>query len=238
MSRPQIPGDVSPQDFDHGLWQSPEAPSHLHKVVSPEDQGNPQLQLKLDPLCGNQGGYIYGIIYYCVPLFLSNPMVMFSGPNYLITTPVLKSITHFEGRLLSHSVLQSLAATRRLFEDPNYLALHELVYTFFQDSSKGNFKRLSSIQSAVKASTTSVFLGQLNWSIQVVFKQAVWHWPFWDNSYSTVGIPSHSSIFKMARSVLTQKHQYSWGSTLQDQSFNFSHIVTTFSSLGTFSPVN
>ncbi|MBW0479171.1 hypothetical protein O181_018886 [Austropuccinia psidii MF-1] len=150
-------GHFSPQYFNHGLWQSPEAPSHLHKEVSPQDQGNPQLQLKLDSLCGNQGWYIYGIIYHCVPFFLRNPMVMFSGQNYVITTPILKSITHFKGGLLSHSVFQSLVATRRPFGDPNHLALQELGCTFFQDYSKGNFKRLSSIQSVFKASSTSVF---------------------------------------------------------------------------------
>ncbi|MBW0543864.1 hypothetical protein O181_083579 [Austropuccinia psidii MF-1] len=109
MSCPQIPGDLSPKDFNHGIWQSPEAPSNLHKVASAEDQGNPQLQLKMDPLCGTK-----------------------DGPNYVIPTPVPKSITHFEGRLLSHSVLQSLAATRRLFRDPSHLALHELGCTFFR----------------------------------------------------------------------------------------------------------
>ncbi|MBW0486160.1 hypothetical protein O181_025875 [Austropuccinia psidii MF-1] len=123
-------GDSSPQDFNHGLRQSPEAPSHLHKGVSPQDQGNPQLQLKLDSLCRNQGWYIYGIIYHCVPFFLRNTMVMFSGPHNIIPTPVLQSITHFEGRLFSHSVLHSLAATRRPFEDPSHLTLQELGCNF------------------------------------------------------------------------------------------------------------
>ncbi|MBW0543367.1 hypothetical protein O181_083082 [Austropuccinia psidii MF-1] len=90
---------------------------------------------------------------------------------------VPKSITHFEVRILSHSVLQSMVATRRPLKDPNHLVLEEWGCTFFQDSCKGNFKRLSSNQSAVRASNTSILLGQLNWSIQVVFKQAVWHWP-------------------------------------------------------------
>ncbi|MBW0577400.1 hypothetical protein O181_117115 [Austropuccinia psidii MF-1] len=87
---------------------------------------------------------------------------------------VTKSITHFEGSLFSHSVLQSMAASRSPFEDPNLLALQELGFTFFQDYSKANSKILSSIQSVVKASSTSVFLGQLNWPIKVVLKQAVW----------------------------------------------------------------
>ncbi|MBW0512934.1 hypothetical protein O181_052649 [Austropuccinia psidii MF-1] len=154
----------------------------------PSRSGKPPTSTQLDSLCRTQEWCIYGIICHYAPFFLSNQMVMFSGPNYVIPTPVLKSITHFEGRLLSHSVLQSLAATRRPFEDPNHLALQEFACTFFQDSSKGNFKRLSSIQSVFKASSTSVFLGQLNCSIQVVFKKAVWPWPFWANSYSTVGI--------------------------------------------------
>ncbi|MBW0550058.1 hypothetical protein O181_089773 [Austropuccinia psidii MF-1] len=34
-------------------------------------------------------------------------------------------------------------------------------------------------------------------------------WPNWANSYSTVGIQSHSSILKMARTVLAQFRQYS-----------------------------
>ncbi|MBW0576766.1 hypothetical protein O181_116481 [Austropuccinia psidii MF-1] len=37
-------------------------PQPPHKGVSPQDQGNPQRQLKLDSLCRNQGWYIYGII--------------------------------------------------------------------------------------------------------------------------------------------------------------------------------
>ncbi|MBW0572076.1 hypothetical protein O181_111791 [Austropuccinia psidii MF-1] len=35
-------------------------------------------------------------------------------------------------------------------------------------------------------------------------------WPNWANSYSTVGIQSHSSILNMARAVLTQSRQYRW----------------------------
>ncbi|MBW0574462.1 hypothetical protein O181_114177 [Austropuccinia psidii MF-1] len=53
---------------------------------------------------------------------------------------------------------------------------------------KGNFKRLSSFKSAFKESSTPALLGQLNCSIQMVFKKPVWNWPIWSNSYSTVGI--------------------------------------------------
>ncbi|MBW0513494.1 hypothetical protein O181_053209 [Austropuccinia psidii MF-1] len=59
-----------------------------------------------------------------------------------------------------------MAAIRRLFKDPNHLALQELGWKLFQDYSKGHSQRLFIIQSAVKAESTSILLGQLNWSIQ------------------------------------------------------------------------
>ncbi|MBW0497053.1 hypothetical protein O181_036768 [Austropuccinia psidii MF-1] len=64
-------------------------------------------------------------------------------------------------------------------------------------------------QSVVKASSISILLGQLNWSIQASINQPVCTWPNRANSYYTVGIQSQSSNFKMARSVLTQFRQYS-----------------------------
>ncbi|MBW0475197.1 hypothetical protein O181_014912 [Austropuccinia psidii MF-1] len=63
-------------------------------------------------------------------------------------------------------------------------------------------------------------------------------WPNWANSYSTVGIQSHSSILKMTRTVLAQFRQYSWLLNFQDQTLSFSHILATFHHMGTFSPVN
>ncbi|MBW0460681.1 hypothetical protein O181_000396 [Austropuccinia psidii MF-1] len=73
-----------------------------------------------------QAWFIYGIIYNYAPILLRNPIRMFSGPKYDISIQFTKSVTHFEGKLLSHSVLQSLAATRRPFKDPNHLDLQEL----------------------------------------------------------------------------------------------------------------
>ncbi|MBW0509255.1 hypothetical protein O181_048970 [Austropuccinia psidii MF-1] len=64
-------------------------------------------------------------------------------------------------------------------------------------------------QSVVKASSIPILLGQLKWSIQAAINQPVCTWPNWANSYLTVLIQSHSSNFKMARSVLTQFRQYS-----------------------------
>ncbi|MBW0576530.1 hypothetical protein O181_116245, partial [Austropuccinia psidii MF-1] len=77
-----------------------------------------------------------------------------------------------------------------------------------QDQSRGNSKRLRIIKSVGKVSSTSECLGQLYWAMQAVFKQLVSPWAFWANLYSTLGIQSHSSIFKMARTVLAQFSQY------------------------------
>ncbi|MBW0586730.1 hypothetical protein O181_126445 [Austropuccinia psidii MF-1] len=79
---------------------------------------------------------------------------------------VPKSNAHFEGDLFSSSVWQSMAAIRRPFKDPNHLALQELGWQLSQDYLKGPSQRLFIIQSVVKAESTSILLGQLNWSIQ------------------------------------------------------------------------
>ncbi|MBW0587298.1 hypothetical protein O181_127013 [Austropuccinia psidii MF-1] len=83
------------------------------------------------------------------------------------------------------------------------------VGNFIQDYSKGILRGYTSFQSAVNASSISILLGQPNWSIQASMNQPVCTWPNWANSYSTVGIQSHSSNFKMASFVLTQFRQYS-----------------------------
>ncbi|MBW0563563.1 hypothetical protein O181_103278 [Austropuccinia psidii MF-1] len=65
-------------------------------------------------------------------------------------------------------------------------------------------------QSAFKESSILILFGQLNWFIQVAINQPVCTWPNWADSYSTVGIQSCSSNFKIARSVLSQFRIYSW----------------------------
>ncbi|MBW0530105.1 hypothetical protein O181_069820 [Austropuccinia psidii MF-1] len=101
-----------------------------------------------------QAWCIYGIIFHYAPILLSNLMVMFSGPNHAIPIQVPKSITHFEGSIFSHSVLQSLAATRRPFEDPNHLALQELGHIFFSGLFQGKFKEVINYSISFKASST------------------------------------------------------------------------------------
>ncbi|MBW0564296.1 hypothetical protein O181_104011 [Austropuccinia psidii MF-1] len=202
----------------------------------------PSIQWKDSPspiysIPGIQEWCVCGIIYHYAPILLSNPMVMVSGPNYAIPNQIPKSITHCEASLFSHSVLKSLEATRRLFKDHNHLARQELGCTFFQDYSKGSFKRLLVIQSFVNASSTSVF----PWTTQLVH---------------TGGIQASC----MALALLGQFIFHCWNSITQFNSqdgqicinpkqsikpgintsgsvFNFSHILATFSSLGTFSTV-
>ncbi|MBW0586597.1 hypothetical protein O181_126312 [Austropuccinia psidii MF-1] len=84
------------------------------------------------------------------------------------------------------------------------------VGNFIQDYSKGILRVSTSFQSFFKASSISKLLGQLNCSIQASINQPVCTWPNWTSSYSTVGIHSHSSSFKMDRSLLTEFGQYSW----------------------------
>ncbi|MBW0477917.1 hypothetical protein O181_017632 [Austropuccinia psidii MF-1] len=98
--------------------------------ASPQFRGRTLLH-QCTPYQMIQEGCIYGIIYHYAPILLRNPMEMLSGPNYVFTIQVPKSITHFKGGLFSHSVLQSLAGTQRPFEDPNHLALQELGCIFF-----------------------------------------------------------------------------------------------------------
>ncbi|MBW0520179.1 hypothetical protein O181_059894 [Austropuccinia psidii MF-1] len=109
---------------------------------------------------------------------------------------------------------------------------------FIGDYSKGIIRGYKVFQSVVKASSTSILLGQLNWSIQASINQPVCPWPNWGNSIFHCGNSITQFNFKMPRTVLAQFRQYSRWSTFQDQSFSFSHILATFQHLGTFSPVN
>ncbi|MBW0469737.1 hypothetical protein O181_009452 [Austropuccinia psidii MF-1] len=120
----------------HSLWQPPGATSSGPANL-PFNSGEEYSLNSWTPYQRIQVWCIYGIIYCYTPFFLRNPMVMLSGPNYIISTPIPKSITHLEGRLFSHSVLQSMTATRRAFEDLNHLALQELGSYFISGLFKG-----------------------------------------------------------------------------------------------------
>ncbi|MBW0497572.1 hypothetical protein O181_037287 [Austropuccinia psidii MF-1] len=152
---------------------------------------------------------IYGIIYHYAPFLLSTPMVTVSGPNSMIPNQGPKIHHQFQRRTLQLIRLAIHGGYQKTVPGPQPPGPQELGWQFFQDYSKGHSKRLFTIQSVFKAESTSILLGQLNWSIQAAINQPVCSWPNWANSYSTVGIQSHSSIFKMARAVLAQLRQYS-----------------------------
>ncbi|MBW0507907.1 hypothetical protein O181_047622 [Austropuccinia psidii MF-1] len=64
-------------------------------------------------------------------------------------------------------------------------------------------------QSVVTATSISILLGQLNWSIQASINQPVCPWPNWANSIFHCGNSITQFNFKMARTVLAQFRQYS-----------------------------
>ncbi|MBW0590394.1 hypothetical protein O181_130109 [Austropuccinia psidii MF-1] len=83
------------------------------------------------------------------------------------------------------------------------------VGNFIQDYSKGILRGYTVFQSAVKASSISILLGQLFWSIQVSTNQPVCPWPNWANSIFHCGNSITQFDFKMARNVSAQFRQYS-----------------------------
>ncbi|MBW0542778.1 hypothetical protein O181_082493 [Austropuccinia psidii MF-1] len=84
-----------------------------------------------------------------------------------------------------------MAAIRRPFKDPNHLALQELGWESIQDYSKGHYQRVYILSISCKASSISILLGQLNWSIQAAINQPVClgpigpiHIPLWEFSHT------------------------------------------------------
>ncbi|MBW0466045.1 hypothetical protein O181_005760 [Austropuccinia psidii MF-1] len=87
-------------------------------------------------VCKNKEWLIYGIMNCYAPFFLRNLMVTFAGLHYAISNQVpSQSPISKEG--FSPSVLQSMASTRRPFEDPNALAFQVLGIQFQWYSPKG-----------------------------------------------------------------------------------------------------
>ncbi|MBW0560879.1 hypothetical protein O181_100594 [Austropuccinia psidii MF-1] len=191
----------------HGLWQPVEATSSAPIKDSPQSQGNTLAQLQsriplklrgrlflpqCTPYSRIQEWCINGIIYHYAPFFLSNPMVTFSGPNYVIPNQVPNPSPISKKDVLAIWSGNSLVATRRPFKDPNHLALQELGCQFSSGPFSGKFSEVINHFNHFQGIKYSEFLGKLNWSIQVEIKHPVWPWPIWSNSYSTVGIQSHS----------------------------------------------
>ncbi|MBW0564985.1 hypothetical protein O181_104700 [Austropuccinia psidii MF-1] len=117
---------------------------HLWATIQPMASGNhqrppAQLQAKIPlsfrgrlflsqftPYSRIQEWCIYGIIYHDAPFLLSNQMVKFSRPNYMIPNQLPNPSPISKEDLSAIWSGNSLAATRRPFEDPNHLALQGL----------------------------------------------------------------------------------------------------------------
>ncbi|MBW0493694.1 hypothetical protein O181_033409 [Austropuccinia psidii MF-1] len=97
---------------------------------------------------------IYGIIYHYAPFLLGNPMVTLSEPNYVIPNQVPSPSSFSKKDFSAIQSGNSLAATRRPFEDPNPLAPAEVGLSFtHQDYYEGNSQRLSIFSIIFKASS-------------------------------------------------------------------------------------
>ncbi|MBW0514649.1 hypothetical protein O181_054364 [Austropuccinia psidii MF-1] len=108
----------------------------------------------------------------------------FQDPIPPFQIKVLSSNTHFEGGLLNSSVWKSDDHSRIPKPGPAGvgLAIHS---ELFQGTILRGYEFFPSV---FKASSISILLGQLNWSIEASINQPVCTWPNLANSYSTVGI--------------------------------------------------
>ncbi|MBW0578683.1 hypothetical protein O181_118398 [Austropuccinia psidii MF-1] len=188
----------------HGPWYPPEATRFSQLNPSPQLKGNSCIP-PCSPYSRLQEWCIYGIIYHYAPFLLSNSMVMLSGPKSRSQNPKPISKEDFSTHQSGNPWQQSEDHSRI----PITWRCRSWVGNSFMIIPRAIIRGYKLFQSAVKESSISIILGQLNWSIQAAINQPVCIWPNWANSYSTVGIQSHSSNFKMARSVLTQFRQYS-----------------------------
>ncbi|MBW0506630.1 hypothetical protein O181_046345 [Austropuccinia psidii MF-1] len=109
----------------HGLRQPSETTRSSPSKDSPPVQGKTSLA-SMRSVLKSQKWCIYGIIYHYAPFLLSNPMMTFSGPNYVIPNQVPNPSPILKEDVSAIQSGNSLAATRRPFKDPNHLALKGL----------------------------------------------------------------------------------------------------------------
>ncbi|MBW0510051.1 hypothetical protein O181_049766 [Austropuccinia psidii MF-1] len=149
---------------------------------------------------------------------------------------VPKSITNFEGGLFSSSVWKSMAAIRRPFQTPIPWPCRSWAGNSFRIIARAILRCHESLN---QLSRQQVLQYSFDSSIgpyrqQLIITQCPC--PNWANSYSTVGIQSHSSILKMARTVLTQFRKYSQMIHLPGSASQFFTYTGHLSSPGDFFP--
>ncbi|MBW0500789.1 hypothetical protein O181_040504 [Austropuccinia psidii MF-1] len=219
----------------HGLWKPSEATRSAPSKDSPPAQAKTSFS-SMPSILKDQEWCIYGIIYHYAPFPLSHPMVKLSGPNYVIPNQVPGPSAISKKDFSAIQSCNSLAATRRPFEDPNHLALQRLGCHFLISTNlRAILRGYQYFQSLSRHQVFSI-PWKPNWSIQEVIKHPVWPWPNSANSYSTVVIQSHRSILKMVRTILAQFQQYSRMIHLPGSAFQLFTYTGHLSSPGVFFP--
>ncbi|MBW0563600.1 hypothetical protein O181_103315 [Austropuccinia psidii MF-1] len=192
-----------------GLWQPPEATDHLSKPF-PQLKGN-SVHSSMHPVLKVA---IVVHIWYYIPLCTIYAQ-QFNGEFFRTKfhnlnsssqdpTPILEedSLTHQSGNPWRQSEDHSRI--------PTTFPCRIWVGNFIPGYSKGILRVYSVFQSVVKASSISILLGKLNWSIQASIHQPVCPWPNWANTIFHCGNSITQFNFKMARTLLAQFGQYSW----------------------------
>ncbi|MBW0479681.1 hypothetical protein O181_019396 [Austropuccinia psidii MF-1] len=110
-------------------------------------------------------------------------MVTFSRPNFFVSShdPVHQSISREDSKKLKLAIHGRNQKTIQGHQSPGPSVVGHFNSTVFPAREycprilQGKFQEVVLIESAVKASTAPELLGQLNWSIQAVLRQPVWH---------------------------------------------------------------
>ncbi|MBW0545442.1 hypothetical protein O181_085157 [Austropuccinia psidii MF-1] len=219
-----------------GLWKPSEATRSAPRKDSPPVQGKTSLSTMHSAL-KDQEWCIYGIIYHYAPFLLRNLMVTLSEPNYVIPNQVPSPSPFSKKDFSAIQSGNSLAATRRPFEDPNHLALqslgcHLLIRTIIRAILRGyqSFQSLSRHQILIIPWTTQLVHTGSNQEACMALAQLgqfIFH----------CGNPvTQFSILKMARTVLTHFRQYSRMIHLPGSASQFFTYTGHLSSPGDFFP--
>ncbi|MBW0512257.1 hypothetical protein O181_051972 [Austropuccinia psidii MF-1] len=163
-------------------------------------------------------------------------MVKFSGPNYVVPNQVPNPSPFLKEAFSAIQSDNSLAATRRSFKDPNHLALqrlgcHFLIRTILRAIHRGYqfFQSLSGHQVLKTSCTTQLVHTGSNQASCMALALLV---PFifhCGNPLAQINYQDFQNFIGLIKTI--QPHD-------SPSRISFSHILTTFHHLGTFSPVH
>ncbi|MBW0482865.1 hypothetical protein O181_022580 [Austropuccinia psidii MF-1] len=132
------------------------------------------------------------LIWYSIPLYTMFAQ-KFNGDVFRTQFHLSKSISQNPIPISKEDFLTHQSGTPwRQSEDHSRIPIiwpcRSWVGNSFRIIPRAILRGYTLFQSVFKASSISILLGQLNWSIQAAINQPVCTWPDWANSYSTVGI--------------------------------------------------